>query len=98
MNRGRHRKQNEHLKCDHLVVQILGKTIANRMMQCQKEQGNLPNLDIFLNCPTSSKIGNGFNWHDTSEGWEYWNDKLAEYFRNHSLYLKYQDDRRKGFY
>ena len=97
MNRGRHRKQNEHLN-NHLVVQILGKIIANRMMQCQKEQGNLPNLDIFLNCPTSSKIGNGFNWHDTSEGWEYWNDKLAEYFRNHSLYLKYQDDRRKGFY
>lgn len=98
MNRGRHKKQNKYLKCDHLVVQILGKTVANRMMECQKEQGNIPNLDVFLKSPSASRTGNGFNWADTTEGWSYWNDKLIEYFRNHSLYLKYQNDRSKGFY
>mgnify|MGYP003317845973 CR=1 FL=1 len=42
-NRGRHKKSNK-----HLIIQILGKTTANRIMECQKEQGNIPNLDIFL--------------------------------------------------
>lgn len=97
MNRGRHKKQNKYLKYDHLVVQILGKTVANRMMECQKEQGNIPNLDAFLKSPSAARTGNGFNWDDTTEGWSYWNDKI-EYFRNHSLYLKYQNDRSKGFY
>jgi hypothetical protein len=98
MNRGRHKKQNKHLKCDHLVVQILGSTIANRLMECQKEHGNIPNLDIFLNTPAASKHSNGFNWSDTKEGWEYWNSILIDHFRNHSLYLKYQNDRSKRFY
>jgi hypothetical protein len=92
-NRGRHKKLNQ-----HLVIQILGKTVANRMMECQKEQGNLPNLDIFLNSPSASKYSNGFNWSNTSEGWAYWDTKLMEHFKNHSLYLKYQNDRSKGFY
>ena len=97
MNRGRHKKQNKYLKCDHLVVQILGKTIANRMMECQKEQENIPNLDVFLSNPSACQRVRGFNWSDTKEGHSYWDTKI-EYFRNHSLYLKYQDDRRKGFY
>ena len=97
MNRGRHKKQNEHLKCDHLVVQILGKTVANRMMECQKEQGNIPNLDVFLRNPSAGSINGGFVWDRTADGWSYWNDKI-EYFINHSLYLKYQNDRSKGFY
>ena len=92
-NRGRHKKSNK-----HLVVQILGLTIANRMMECQKEQGNLPNLDIFLNSPNASKNSNGFNWSGTKEGWEYWDTKLMEHFKNHPLYKKYQNDRGKRFY
>ena len=91
-NRGRHKKQNK-----HLVIQILGSNIANRMMECQKEQGNIPNLDVFLKSPSASTHSSGFNWSRTTEGHSYWDTKI-EYFRNHSLYLKYQDDRRKGFY
>lgn len=92
MNRGRHRKQNQ-----HLVIQILGNTVANRMIECQKEQGNIPNLDVFLRDPITSRSTGGFNWFDTAEGLRYWDDKI-EYFRNHSLYLKYQNDRSKRFY
>ena len=91
-NRGRHKKSNQ-----HLVIQILGKTVANRMMECQKEQGNIPNLNVFLRDPSACQHGRGFNWSDTKEGFSYCDTKI-EYFRNHSLYLKYQNDRSKGFY
>lgn len=91
-NRGRHKKQNK-----HLVIQTLGKTIANRMMECQKEQENIPNLDVFLNNPSACRRTKGFDWSDTKEGFSYWDDKI-EYFRNHSLYLKYKNDRSKRFY
>ena len=82
-NRGRHKKSSQ-----HLVVRILGKTIANRMMECQKEQGNIPNLDVFLKYPTEGKPGGGFTWRLTKEGHEYWNILLADRLSNHYLYKK----------
>ena len=91
-NRGRHKKLNQ-----RLVIQILGENIANRMMTYQKEQGNIPNLNIFLNSPHACRRQEGFNWEDTIEGWDYWYNKIT-YFENHSLYLKYKNDRGKGFY
>ena len=89
MNRGRHRKSNQ-----HLIIQILGKTIANRMMECQKEQGNIPNLDLFLNSPTRSRYAGGFTWSDTKEGHSFWDHKIVDIFQQHPLYKKYRDDRR----
>ena len=68
------------------------------MMECQKEQGNLPNLDIFLKDPTASRHTNGFNWSGTKEGHWFWNNLIVDTFKKHPLYLKYQNDRRKGFY
>lgn len=88
MNRGRHKKQN-----NHLVIQILGKTVANRIMECQKEQGNIPNLDVFLRNPSAGRINGGFVWDRTTYGWDYWCNRIEE-LKNHSLYLKYQNDRR----
>ena len=84
-NRGRHRKSHQ-----HLIIQILGIKIANRMMECQKQQGNIPNLDVFLKSPSASRYRNGFVWRDTTEGHNYWMDKI-EYFRNHSLYKQYKN-------
>lgn len=88
-NRGRHKKSFR-----HLIVQILGKTIANRMMQCQKEQSNVPNLDIFLKNPTEGKLRGGFTWRLTKEGHEYWDVLLADRLSNHYLYQKWKNDRR----
>lgn len=85
MNRGRHRKSNQ-----HLVIQILGKTIANRMTECQKEQGNIPNLDIFLRTPSASRLERGFCWDSTEEGHWYWHDILIDTFTEHPLYKKYK--------
>lgn len=88
-NQGRHKKSSR-----HLIVQILSKTIANRMMQCQKEQGNVPNLDVFLKNPTKGKLRGGFNWRLTKEGHGYWDVLLAERLSNHCLYQKWKNDRR----
>ena len=88
-NRGRHKKSYQ-----HLIVQILGKTIADRMMQCQKEQGNKPNLDVFLRNPSEGSPRGGFVWRHTKEGHEYWDTLLVDRLSNHHLYKKWKNDRR----
>ena len=87
-NRGRHKKSSQ-----HLIVQILGKTIADRMMQCQKEQGNVLNLDVFLRHPSEGQYGGRFIWSNTQEGHEYWDTLLYDRLSNHYLYKKWKDDR-----
>lgn len=88
-NRGRHRKLNQ-----HLIIQILGKTVANRMMECQKEQGNIPNLDVFLKHPTASKCDKGFDWSSTKEGHHFWFVLIIDTLQVHHLYKKWKNDRR----
>ena len=88
-NRGRHKKSKQ-----HLVIQILGIKIANRMMECQKEQGNIPNLDVFLRRPNASRNGNGFTWSDTKEGHSFWDNLIVDTFKEHPLYKQYKNDRR----
>lgn len=87
-NRGRHKKSSQ-----HLIVQILGQKIADRMMQCQKEQGNVPNLDVFLRCPSEGQPRGGFTWSNTKEGHAYWDTLLIDKLSNHYLYQKWKDDR-----
>ena len=88
MNRGRHKKSNK-----HLIIQILGKTTANRMMECQKEQGNIPNLDIFLNHPNAGNHSGGFIWGSTKEGHEFWKTTMYDTLKEHHLYKKWRNDR-----
>lgn len=88
-NRGRHKKSKQ-----HLVIQILGIEIANRMMECQKEQRNIPNLDVFLSKPGADKSDRGFTWSNTKEGHWYWHDILMHTFTEHPLYKQYKNDRR----
>jgi hypothetical protein len=88
MNRGRHKKSNR-----HLIVQILGKNIANRMMEYQKEQGNIPNLDVFLRRPDAGKFDRGFTWSDTKEGHWYWYNIIIGTLKEHPLYKQYKNGR-----
>ena len=88
MNRGRHKKSNK-----HLIIQVLGIKTANRMMECQKEQGNIPNLDVFLNNPSACQRERGFTWYNTKEGNSFWSLTI-DTFQEHSLYKKYKNDRR----
>lgn len=87
-NRGRHKKSNK-----HLIVQILGKTTADRMMEYQKEQGNIPNLDIFLRRPGADRYEGGFTWSNTKEGHWYWSNILIDTFEEHPLYKQYKNGR-----
>ena len=87
-NRGRHKKSKQ-----HLVIQILGIKIANRMMECQKEQGNIPNLDVFLNQPGADRWTGGFCWVITKEGHLYWNSIIIDNFKEHPLYKQYKNGR-----
>ena len=88
-NRSRHKKSSQ-----HLIVQILGQKIANRMMQCQREQSNAPNLDVFLKDPTADKRSDGFYWAETSEGSDFWDAVLNDRLTTHYLYKKWKNDRR----
>lgn len=88
-NRGRHKKSKQ-----HLIIQILGVKIANRMMECQKEQGNKPDLNVFLNSPTEGSYGGGFTWVNTKEGNEFWSTLLTDTLKYHPLYKQYKNDRR----
>ena len=89
-NRGRHKQKPR----QHLIAKILGEKIANRIMECQKEQGNKPDLDVFLNAPSSSKYSGGFTWIDTKEGQKFWNQTLFNTLTDHPLYKQYMNDRR----
>ena len=61
------------------------------MMECQKEQGNIPNLDVFLREPSAGRLQGGFTWDNTTEDWYYWNNQVEE-LRNHPLYKQYKND------
>ena len=87
MNRGRHKKSNQ-----HLIIQILGKPIANRMMECQKNCGNPPDLDAFLNHADAWPSVGGFKWDRTYEGFAYWSNIHTRLISN-PLYKKYRNDR-----
>lgn len=87
MNRGRHRKPKQ-----HVIIQILGSTISNRIMECQKEQGNSPNLDVFLKRWDACRNTGGFSWGLTTEDYRYWND-VMERMTNHPLYIKTKYER-----
>lgn len=87
-NRGRHKKSNQ-----HLIVKILGQKIANRIMQCQKEQGNIPNLDIFLRHPSEGQRGGGFIWSNTKEGHSFWDTLLFDKLINHPLYKEWKNQK-----
>lgn len=85
MNRGRHKRK------PHLIVQILGTAVSNRMMQLQNKQGNISNLDVFLREPSAGSLEGGFVWAKTTEGWGYWCDQIDK-LRNHPLYKQYKND------
>lgn len=87
MNRGRHKNR----KNQHLVVQILGTTVSNKMMEYQSKQGNVSNLDIFLRSPSAGSFSGGFTWGNTTEGWDYWSNQI-EALENHPLYKQHKND------
>lgn len=50
----------------------LSEEIQNRMLECQEEQGNLRNPEIFKQNITLDKTQGAFDWENTKEGFAYW--------------------------
>lgn len=51
--------------------------IQNRMLECQEEQGNPRNPDVFKKCLEIDRTEGGFNWFSTRENASFWLDILA---------------------
>lgn len=90
-NRGRHSMYR-----NHLIVRIVGLEIAKRMMCCQVEDKNPPNLDVFLRCPTAGPGIGGFRWRETTEGFSFW-DNVTMNIKAHPLYHEYLRKKTKQF-
>lgn len=52
--------------------------IIDKMLDYQVKQGNKLDISVFENEPSSNKADGGFDWKDTEEGWEYWEDLLSK--------------------
>ena len=48
------------------------KEVVERMLECQAEQGNDIDVQIFEDDRTASAINGGFDWKKTIEGSEFW--------------------------
>jgi len=46
--------------------------IQNRMLECQEEQGNPRNPEVFIKRITMDKFHSGFHWSNTIEGNDFW--------------------------
>lgn len=60
--------------------------IQNRMLDCQEEQGNPRNPDVFRRYLKESKFSKGFAWQFTSEGLDVWNEVLVN--NNYAPFFK----------
>jgi hypothetical protein len=58
----------------------LPKEIQERMLECQVEQGNPRDADVFRD-----EIASGFRWDKTKEGLGFWNDVIN---KNHNLFFE----------
>jgi hypothetical protein len=50
----------------------LPKAIIDRMVECQVEQGNPPNVKIFERKSCTQYEDGGFSWENTTEGLDFW--------------------------
>ena len=62
--------------------------IVNRMLECQENQGNPVDLEVFkIKGPDTTRSRGGFDWHKTSEGSPFWsiivNKKDFNHFFHH---------------
>ncbi len=59
----------------------LPREIQERMLECQVEQWNTCDEDVFRN-----EIANGFRWDKTIEGWDFWANVINKH--NHKLFFE----------
>lgn len=68
--------------------------VVIRMMEEQEAQGNMPNVKVFQKGKDYLKIRGGFDWDETSAGWDFWykvviNKDFDHFFEKYPEYEKY---------
>ena len=65
--------------------QLIGfpKEIIARMLECQEEQGNKKDIEVFEKQRTVRWSHKGFDWDGTKEGWYFWGDVINNKNFNH---------------
>ena len=51
--------------------------VISRMMDKQREQGEEPSHHVFASNNCADTLMGGFNWNETPEGGEFWNDVIS---------------------
>ena len=51
--------------------------VISRMMDKQREQGEEPSHHVFVSNNCAGTVTGGFNWSETPEGGEFWNDVIS---------------------
>ena len=51
--------------------------IVQKMIERQVMQGNPANVKVFQADTTAEQLDGGFEWEDSPEGWDFWNDVIV---------------------
>jgi hypothetical protein len=71
----------------------LPREIQERMLECQVEQGNKRDADVFRNKIRANKYRGGFGWSESTEEYDFWQDVLMN--KEHNIFFeKYPKKRR----
>lgn len=69
--------------------------VVEKMIERQVEQGNKPDATAFHRYASNDAIDGGFNWHDTIEGTQFWDNVIG--YNNFDvffeMYPKHIDDK-----
>lgn len=69
--------------------------IVNRMLECQENQGNAVDLEVFkTKGPDTNSSRGGFDWNKTSEGVKFWSRIFNKKDFNH--FFQYHNANRSG--
>ena len=64
----------------------LPKEIQERMLECQVEQGNPRDADVFRECLDQEETYGGFDWGKSKEGWLFWEEILDKH--KHKIFFE----------
>ena len=85
---GKEYKRKDIITTDDLIGDIkdFPIEIVQKMVDCQVEQGNMPNVTVFQKNCAAAKSQSGFDWNNTEEGNNFWCDVI--YLDNFDLFFK----------
>lgn len=59
--------------------QAFSKRDTDKIFKYQRIAGNIPDLQVFFKDCYAGPGRGGFNWHSTTEGWDYWATRFERF-------------------